>query len=59
MKTRAKLKDLPSDKPVAGRNDRFQEELTRTIDDSISDLSGKFDAILRRHKERAQTDVSA
>lgn len=43
----------------ANQSNDLDKELTKALDESIANLSDRFDDILRRHKNGSQVDLCA
>jgi len=59
MKPRIKSKTWPPAGQNASQSNDLEKDLTKALDQSNSDLSDRFDAIVRRHKSKLQTDQHA
>lgn len=58
MKKRIKSEVHPAERQGSAQSE-LDRELTRAIDTSISDLQATFETILRKHKEKTQTELCA
>lgn len=59
MKTRVKPTDKRPTKKRSGHIDELERELNRALEESISNLSARYDAILQQYKDKDELKLSA